>query len=319
MENDDQIDAKLAFYHWVSKIDLSEHSETLQSKGFERMYVHMFDVVVAEDGQPVPVAAVHGDSIPNNFEIVPTVFIQNNVFLNLNDSHSDTLANLIFNKINRQLAQLHYKQPIEEFQIDCDWTEKTRDAYFQFLRSYNKLFSGQLSVTIRLYPYKYRSKMGVPPVDRGMLMYYNMGDLGKVDEQNSILNNHLGKQYLNTSVYPLPLDVALPVFNWNVLFRQNSFSGLIKSVKPREWSNLKFVEKTAYNRYKVLSDTVFRDVYYRYGDVIRVESIKSEDLSEAINYLKPLLDKSNYLTIYHINQVHEENEEVIDHIIESIH
>ena len=46
-----------------------------------------------------------------------------------------------------------------------------------------------MSATIRLHQVKYRADTGVPPVDRGMLMAYNLLPPDQAGERSSILDN----------------------------------------------------------------------------------------------------------------------------------
>ena len=81
-----------------------------------------------------------------------------------------------------------------------------------------------LSATIRLHQVKYYKQAGIPPVDRGMLMFYNMGKLNALTAENSIYNSNDAAGYIETvDDYPLKLDLALPAFSWAVHFR-NSYS-----------------------------------------------------------------------------------------------
>ena len=65
---------------------------------------------------------------------------------------------------------------VKEIQIDCDWTASTQEAYFEFLHYLKEKAKDkqiQLSATIRLH----QLSMTPPPVDRGILMMYNTGDV----------------------------------------------------------------------------------------------------------------------------------------------
>jgi len=54
----------------------------------------------------------------------------------------------------------------------------------------------------------------VPPVDKGLLMFYNMGKISPdLNARNSIYNRADAEAYLESLPnYRLSLDVALPVF-----------------------------------------------------------------------------------------------------------
>ena len=106
---------------------------------------------------------------------------------------------------------------IHEIQFDCDWTQSTKEKYFKFLRHFRQLQNDptfQLSATIRLHQIKFANQTGVPPVNRGMLMFYNMADLESIKTPNSILDLEVAHQYIDSqTTYELPLDFALPIFS----------------------------------------------------------------------------------------------------------
>src|ERR1019366_1414323 len=119
----------------------------------------------------------------------------------------------------------------------CDWTAATRATYFQLLKVARSRLneagfaSAKISATIRLFQCKYMAKTGVPPVDKGLLMCYNMGNLTHPGTGNSILETTELKKYIaSVTTYPLPLDVALPIFDWKVLFHEGSYAGLVKDL-----------------------------------------------------------------------------------------
>ncbi len=65
--------------------------------------------------------------------------------------------------------------PPREIQIDCDWTERTRNAYFQLLTALKRepFLQGKiLSATIRLHQVKYVQRSGIPPADRGRVCFF---------------------------------------------------------------------------------------------------------------------------------------------------
>src|SRR6185295_19004173 len=120
-----------------------------------------------------------------------------------------------------------------EIQIECDWNASTRESYFLLLRTIRaQLHAGKiLSGTIRLHQIKYRAQTGVPPLDRGVLMFYGMGDPASPGEKNSILDLDTARKYTAyLKNYPLFLDAALPVYQWGILFHEDHFRGIIRSL-----------------------------------------------------------------------------------------
>ncbi|HMC85958.1 MAG TPA: hypothetical protein VKI61_10545 [Chitinophagaceae bacterium] len=80
----------------------------------------------------------------------------------------DSLAHKIRNKIIYFTNRLEQVNPgvnnkIDEIQIDCDRTNQNHEKYFQFLKIFKQLYPDKIiSATIRLYPYKYFDKTGIP-------------------------------------------------------------------------------------------------------------------------------------------------------------
>jgi|GEM_PF-110049 len=122
-----------------------------------------------------------------------------------------------------------------EIQFDCDWTEGTRAAFFSFLKKVRPLLppGTRLSATIRLHQYKFPDRTGVPPVDRGLLMLYNTGDIHDPEEPNSIFQPAAAEKYLLGAppAYPLPLDVALPAFSWALIYRDGELWKIVPNVE----------------------------------------------------------------------------------------
>jgi hypothetical protein len=72
---------------------------------------------------------------------------------------------------------------------------------------------------------QYRERTGVPPVDRGMLMFYNMGKLSAEPGARSIYDADAAERYLaRVGEYPLPLDLALPIWSWTVQVRDGAIA-----------------------------------------------------------------------------------------------
>src|SRR5690606_5738679 len=101
-----------------------------------------------------------------------------------------------------------------------------------------------LSVTIRLHQVKYLAAAGIPPADKGLLMVYNIDNLRNVKVENSILNTQSAKSYLEkVGAYPLPLDVALPIFQWTLLFEAEQLKGILRDVSSTDLQNDPLLEK----------------------------------------------------------------------------
>ena len=117
-------------------------------------------------------------------------------------------------KLVRRIQQMNETNDIHgvrEIQIDCDYTAKSRQTFYEFLKEVREKWKGKLSATIRLH----QLQMAPPPVDYGVLMVYNTGDPQRFMERNPILDLRDVKPYLRwLDDYALPLAAAYPVFSW---------------------------------------------------------------------------------------------------------
>lgn len=295
-----------AFYHWRTRLALTETERNyLHGLRVKKLYAKFFDVDWSESAQqalPQALIELAPETLPDSLVLIPTVFITNRTFLNLPASEIPQLAANICDKI-KALA----KAPFEEVQLDCDWSEKTRDAYFQLLISLRACFGAtvSLSATIRLHQVKYAEQTGVPPVDRGMLMFYNMGDVEAGEEWNSILNLETAQQYLdkNTARYPLPLDVALPLFSWGVLFREGKMIRLINNLSAADLARDERLRATGPNRFEVVRSGYLDGNYLYTEDEIRIEAVQTENLMAAAQLLKRYLPQASQrnLAFYHLD------------------
>ncbi len=333
-----------AFYHWQTHLQITENERLyLDSLGVKKLYVKFFDVDWDEaSGQPVPHAQVEIDTARlAGLEIVPTVFITNRTFLNLKMEDVPGLAERIFKKMEELGMPL--TQPltpkgepngegfrVDEIQFDCDWTEQTREKFFALINHFRATSEGdssfiihhsslKISATIRLHQLKFFEKTGVPPVDRGMLMFYNMGDLESWETQNSILDLETAQKYLiPDSQFPIPLDLALPLFRWGVLFRDGRLIKLINNLGEEDLLDSERFTNIAPNRYEVKKSTYLQGYYLYEGDRLRLEGVDSEQLEAAAAMLRFVKSDTATVAFYHLDTTmikmfsHEQLEKVLD-------
>ena len=205
-----------AIYYWrtVFRLDDTE-KRFLKENSISTLYLHLFDVV-RKNGHLTPHATLlFKDTLPEKTEIVPVIFISNTA---LNDtSEIGTLAAKIISRADKMFEKNGYKKP-KEIQLDFDWTASTRDRYFGILQDAKEIMrgrDGKVSTTIRLHQL---SEMP-PPADYGALMVYNIGDFRDPEEKNSILNMEELRKYLHyLKQYDFPLAVALPIYQWCLVF-----------------------------------------------------------------------------------------------------
>lgn len=295
-----------SFYYWKSVFTLTDYEkqklDTLQVK---TLYIKFFDVDWDEERRRAkPVAKLKfEDPAYQNYKIIPTVFITNACIQKIDSGAVIQLANDITRLIKTIIAIQQSPHLIEEIQIDCDWTASTKEKYFSLLNEIKQLTNVKLSATIRLHQVKFIAKTGIPPVDRGLLMCYNMGNLKDPATKNSIIETVELKKYISgLSNYPLPLDIALPLFDWKVLYRNNVYTGLIQNL-PQTVFTSSFTEKKD-NRYLVLKDTLLQGYNLRKGDIIRDEqSSCKEILSTSATINKQLKNTQLRVSLYHLDSV----------------
>jgi len=280
-----------SLYLWKVSQNISEKDTSFFNKNkIDKLYIRFFDVS-KEKNEFTPKGILNFTGIcPEKQEIIPVIFIENKSLENADFEQIKELATNMRTKMKSLSAQYFPNKIIKELQLDCDWSNKTKDNFFRLIQVTEEENPDKvISVTIRLHQIKYSEKTGVPPADKGVLMYYNMGNFKNPEELNSILNNTTGEQYLkNIEEYPLDLSLALPVFSWSVLFKENEAKGIIYSLNSNTIESNDFLEKTKNNLYKVIKDTVYEDYYLRKGDILRFENSEISEIKKAENLCKKL-------------------------------
>jgi len=316
----------------------------------------------AEVKAPVPVSPLELYSFPqwkDSTELIPVVFITNETFKNLDLKGSEALAAHVHKKVMGKLntyllSEFNWNDGwweqnpynvkskalneqfkhdsvyaakiklVKEVQFDCDWTKSTEEKYFAFLAASKRLFKEQVvSSTVRLYQYRYPKEAGLPPVSRGMLMCYNAGDIKSRETLNSVFDKKEVMEYLDDAdEYPIPLDYALPIFEWAVLYQDGKFAKILPAEQLLNNYGSLLTSKTS--SIKIASeDFVFGNtassVYIRKGDELRFETPDMNDVSEVATWLSDHKNNTqSTITFYHLNQHDlEKNAEAIKRIFGS--
>ena len=195
----------------------------------------------------------------------------------------DSLAD----KTLKYISTINNKNGIlcHEIQLDCDWTQKTKLGYFAFISALKKKTKLTISSTIRLHQIRFAQKTGVPDVDYGVLMYYNMGSISS-DALNSIYDQKTASQYLsNIAYYPKKLKVALPVFYWYVHIRNKQVLQLYAAFEEEDFSD-QAQFRILNNNIFVLQPGYIKGVYFEKNDILKLECIEPRDLKEMISDLE---------------------------------
>jgi hypothetical protein len=296
-----------SFYYWKSVFKLSDtEQQALKTLQVKTMYIKFFDVAWDNTSNaPTPIAQLRiaddGFLQQSNLNIIPTIFITNESIAKIDSTKTTALAADMF-KLTKQILIANKLKIISEIQIDCDWTAKTKDNYFALL---NKLQSMDTSIifssTIRLHQIKFAGTTGVPAIQRGMLMCYNMGNLANEKTNNSILEIAELKKYIgNLKNYPLPLDVALPLFNWKVHFRNGVFKGLIQDLPTSTFTTNMFKKEA--NKFIALQDTLWQGYDFKKGDIIRDEQSNYKAVLSAASLISAEISNKNIrVSLYHLD------------------
>ena len=271
-----------AIYFWKTHLRLSEAQEAfLQQHQISKIYVRYCDVGLLKNA-PEPIAPIQIDTMGlAGKTVVPVIYLKNEVFVEVpNKQYLKTLAQNLSAYIKQINA--HYHLQTAEVQIDCDWTLSTRYAYFDFLKYFKEALPKQLlSATIRLHQVKYFKDTGVPPVDYGVLMYYNMGKITATGS-NSIYDRDTAHRYLKSlKKYPLPLNVALPMFSWGVHSSKGQVLHLVNGLTTSKVQELAGLLPTAEpNVYEVKEQTYYQGRLWEVGDLIKIEEVSEAQREE---------------------------------------
>ena len=197
-------------YYWRTEWQLDSLSKAfLQQHDIRKVYCRYFDVVMT-DSMPMPNATIaFPEKVPQQLQLVPTVFITEDCMHRRHESLAEKIVGRIL-----QINETNDVDGVEEIQIDCDYTARSRKTFYDFLeevRREARAHGLRLSATIRLH----QLSMPAPPVDYGVLMLYNTGDPRKFNERNPVLDLRDVQPYLRRlPSYDLPLAAAYPVYSW---------------------------------------------------------------------------------------------------------
>ncbi len=302
-----------SFYYWKSTYSSNHYAARLDSLAVNTLYLKYFDVDWDDVArQPMPKAMIRFKNQPV-YNIIPTVFITNECLQRADSLQIQLLGEKIIQTI-KSINESNSIHGITEIQIDCDWSAATRNNYFKLLSVIkNSLKSALqsdaghiqilLSATIRLYQVKYKDKAGVPPADRGMLMCYNMGNLKSINSNNSIIETAELKKYTGQlEDYPLPLDIALPIFNWKVWFRNEQYHGITEEF-PDALLASSFFQKSG-NRYVARHDSLLAGYDFKKGDQLRYEVSDVSTISACAETITNKLKNTRMrVALYHLDSL----------------
>lgn len=298
----DSSPTNVGFYHWQGAFILNDYERRLlQESESDKLYLRIFDVDFTKQGGILPIGKLLvKDSIPTDLEIVPVIYITQSAL-----KASKSLDSLAVKLIGLACFTLTQEGIVaKEVQFDCDWTQSSKSQYFELLEAIRRqpwMKGKLLSCTIRLHQIKYKLSTGVPPVDRGMLMCYNMGSMLQLGEHNSIFQWPEMKTYIkDIKTYKLPLDIVLPIYSWILLFDGKKFKGIIygNDALLRHPS----VKRLGKNRFEIGEDFDFQRYHFRKGETLRHEAAEIEAVAPLWKFIRENHKPEAYtLSLYHLD------------------
>lgn len=322
-----------AVYYWRTNLAFDAADRRLaDALGVDLLYLRYFDVDWSDyHDMAIPVAPLQIPSqwpsegweavLPNDgpLEVCPVVYMTNRVFLKHHDP--EKLARQVGEKvaeISRTVVAAHpflqgstiadIEQPpannnsvrskatIRQLQIDCDWTEASRSYYFAFLTALRRQYpQWQISCTVRMHQYKEVGAGMYPPVERVVLMCYNLAAVDQFRTRDAIFDTDLLATYLQAAPYPVSLDLALPLFSWGAVFRDGRFRGLARAVDFASAAADPNLTQVRDNRFRFLIDTTYAGMYVRAGDEMRIDEATVEELMASVDQLKAAIPSANLI------------------------
>lgn len=305
-------------YYWRTTFALNDYEKTfMKNHDVKRLYIKFFDIDrewrPINDENIVPVATIQfKDSILLDVEVVPTVYITTSA-IEAMQLKEDRYAEKILKRVNAMCRQNRIK--FNELQLDCDWTKHTQKYFYRLCEEIKLLLDTTqiLSSTIRLH----QLTQTPPPVDKGVLMVYNTGNLMELSTENSIFSQKDIEPYLRDnrlSNYSLPLDVAYPAYGWSLVFHPGKdkyyFNRIMHRTDFSSYPQLKKIDKNTYeatNEINFLPSSERWDKVYE-GYRIKVERPTAQEIFEVKKLIEQqLAGKPHNNILYHLDETQLSN------------
>lgn len=305
-------------YYWRTTFALNDYEkEFIKNHNIQKLYVKFFDIDrdwrIQNEENIVPEATIQfKDTLFPALEIVPTIYITTYAIEAMQLKEKD-YAEKILKRVNAMCRQKRIT--FNELQLDCDWTKNSRNHFFKLCEEIKQLLDSTqtLSSTIRLH----QLVQTPPPVDKGVLMVYNTGNLMEISTENSIFSRKDIEPYLRDkklSNYSLPLDVAYPVYGWSLVFYPTEdkyhFDRIMQRTDLSSYQQLKRIDKNTYEATEEINFTphekYWNKVYEGYR--IKVERPTAQEILEVKRLIdRQLADKNHNNILYHLDETQLSN------------
>ena len=157
-----------------------------------------------------------------------------------------------------------------------------------------------VSATIRLHQIKDKTKTGIPPIKKGVLMYYATSNPLDFKEENSILENKLAENYCKEiQNYPIALDIALPIYSWAIIENQVGEKRLLNGIRNEMLKDTSIYQPIKPNFYLAKKDHYLHGNYIYEDFTLKVEEVTSTQLQQASTFLKNKIINQELNTIFY--------------------
>ena len=288
------------FYYWRTHLSLNKAEKAaLEKATTPYIYTRFFDIEKV-NGKFQPVAVITKDqTFKTDKEIIPVVFIKNDVFYDITSNEINFLVENVSSLIKKKQSEFGFKISTQ-IQIDCDWTAGTSKEYFEFLKRLKDFTGKGLSCTLRLHQVKNSKLSGIPPVPKVFLMCYSTSSPLENSGRNSILDLPTLKNYLkNVDLYPLDIDIALPIYSWGIVTNHLGKHKLINALSVEDLKNANF-RKISETEVEIMKDGFYFGNFLNKGFTLKVEEISSDQLNQVKKYLNHKLPGYS-IVYYHLD------------------
>ena len=289
-------ETSVSVYWWKNKVEITDEMlQFKQANNIHKVYCKVADFRYNQLHNTIDIPLIHEKLSLEKQNVSPVLYIENDVFKHFSEDYVFTR----FKETIDKLMQRNIISDLTHIQIDCDWTLSTKDRYFQFLNKLKSSFE-IVGVTLRLHQVKYYKTTGVPDIDYGVLMIYNLSSVADFEVENSIYNYDLALSYLKGYLhnYPMEVKAALPAFAWAAHFHHErlvnilnfiTYEELVKNENLTQLTDYRFVSKKAH---------FINAIPISKHDIIRYEEPNIESLKLLLGFLKQEVNQEKLEVIF---------------------
>jgi hypothetical protein len=182
---------------------------------------------------------------------------------------------------------------IHEIQFNCDWTDSSRETYFSlinYLKILPMILDRKLTLSAAVYydQCKQPDRLGIPPVNRVMLMCFNSPEQDVARNTVRTFKNDIA----GLSNYPLPMDVAFALPGDKFVYRKDKLSSILQNIQNVKKPDSSIAGQ-GYNEYPVIKDTLLNGSVLKKDDRIYMPPGNIQEILSTEKLLSPRLFSGN--------------------------